>query len=100
MSIRKVEFENNLYKASFSITIPDKKPQIRNEFVENPLLNVYCPKRGNPVIEDLMDKVIIARSIPLDDGEATLRAIKNKTPYLSEYIDDWIKALKKYHNMI
>ena len=76
------------------------KAKVRKEFVEDPMLNIYHPIKGNPTVESLMDKVVLNRSIPLDDGTETLKAIKEKVPYLTKYIDYCIKELNSYKNMV
>ena len=98
MKVKRIEFPN--FNVSIGITQNYKKPNVRKEYVDNNRLNFYHPKFGNPVVEELMDKVILNRSIPLDDGIETLHAIKDKYPYIKSYIDDCIKVLLSYQNMI
>ena len=98
MPVKRVEFPN--FNISIGFNEQFKKPLIRKEYVENPQLNIYHPIKGNPVVETLMDKVVLNRSIPLDDGIETLKAIKEKVPYLTKYIDYCIKELNGYKNMV
>lgn len=97
MNVKRIDLKSHII--SISITAP-QKPSVRDEYIENLGLNMYHPKKGNPVIEDLMDKVVTRRRIPLDDGIVTLKAIKNKYPYLTQYVDDCIRVLNSYKNMI
>ena len=98
MPVKRIEFPN--FNVSVGVNEILTKPLIRKEYVENPLLNIYHPVKGNPVVETLMDKVILSRSIPLDDGIETLKVIKEKFPYLAKYIDYCIKELNSYKTMI
>ena len=47
-----------------------------------------------------MDKVVSNRTIPLTDGLETLKAIKEKVPYLNKYIDSCIEELNSYISMV
>lgn len=98
MPVKRVEFKN--FNISIGFDKQFRQPTIRKEFVEDPLLNIYHPIKGNPVVEKLMDKVVTNRSIPLDDGIETLKTIKEKVPYLEKYIDCCINELKNYKSMI
>ena len=98
MSVKRIEFPE--FNISIGINNLVSKPSVRKEFVENPQLNIYHPVKGNPVIENLMEKVVLKRSIPLLDGIETLEAIKEKVPYLTKYIDFCIEELNSYKNMI
>ena len=100
MKINKIVLENGQYRISAAIQIPKNQGSVRKEFLEDPLLNIYSPRMGNPVVEDLMDKVVLSRRISLSDGEATLRAISEKYPYLKSYIDVCIEELKSYKLMV
>ena len=75
-------------------------PKVRENYLNNSGLNILHPKLGNPGVEDLLDKVVLSRSIPLDDGIVTLGAIKEKCPFMREYLDVCIKELNKYKSMI
>ena len=79
MDVKRIDFKTH----TLSIGIPDRfnKPKIRTEYLENSMLNILHPRQGNPVVEDLMDKVVLNRSISLDDGIETLKAIKEKAPF-------------------
>ena len=99
MKVYKTVLENAKYRISVGVSISEEG-KIRKEYTENHLLNIYSPKIGNPVVEDLMDKVILSRRVPINDGEVTLHAIKEKFPYMTNYIDGWIEALQKYKNMV
>ena len=85
MNVKRIDFGTHIL--SIGTTGPHPKPIVRSEYLENPLLNIYHPIQGNPVVEDLMDKVVSKRSVPLDDGIETLRAIKENKPFMTEYID-------------
>ncbi|MBP3846211.1 hypothetical protein J6I39_00515 [bacterium] len=93
MSVKRVDFLN----FNFSIGVDQPyKPTIRKEYVENSGLNIYHPKLGNPIVEELMEQVVSKRCIPLNDGIETLYAIKNKVPFLAQYIDGCIDILLSY----
>ena len=97
MKVKRIEFPN------FNISIgvdSHVKPTIRREYVDNEGLNIFHPKLGNPVVEDLMDKVITSRRIPLNDGIETLYAIKEKARFLQVYIDDCINVLLSYKSKV
>ena len=98
MSVKRIDLKTHTISIGISGQFP--KPKVRKEFLENPLINILHPKAGNPVVEDLMDKVVLSRSIPLDDGIETLMAIKEKAPFLTKYIDWCITELKTYRNMV
>ena len=98
MSVKRIEFPN--FNISIGMNNNFSRPVVRKEYVENSLLNIYHPIKGNPVVETLMDKVILNRSIPLNDGIETLIAIKEKVPYLTDYIDFCIKELNSYKSMV
>lgn len=98
MPVKRVELKN--FNISIGCNSPFSKATVRREFVDNSQLNIYHPIKGNPVVEDLMEKVVSNRSIPLDDGVETLIAIKEKFPYLRSYIDICIEELKGYRCMV
>lgn len=100
MKINKFVFENGQYNISAALQIPKNEGNVRKEFLENSLLNIYSPRMGNPVVEDLMDKVVLSRRVPLNDGVETLKAIKEKFPYLTKYVDVCLEELKRYRNMV
>ena len=98
MTVKRIEF--GTHTLSIGLSEQFKRPKVRSEYVENPMLNILHPREGNPVVEDLMDKVVLARSIPLDDGIETLKTIIEKVPFLTKYIDCCIEELKTYRNMV
>ena len=98
MTVKRIDFGTHILSIGTSGQI--SKPTVRAEYLKKPLLNILHQKNGNPVIEDLMDKVVSRRSIPLDDGIETLMAIKEKAPFMTEYIDTCIKELKSYYRMV
>jgi len=98
MKVKRIEFPN--FNISIGVKGSPAKPTVRREFVDNDGLNIYHPKFGNPVVEDLMDKVVSRRSIPLNDGIETLYAIKEKARFLGIYIDDCINELLSYKGMV
>lgn len=98
MNVKRIDFKT--HTVSIGISNQYSKPTIRKEFLDNPMLNILHPREGNPVVEDLMDKVVLNRSISLDDGIETLIAIKEKAPFLTKYIDSCINELKTYYNKV
>ena len=54
----------------------------------------------NPVLEELMDEVIMSRRIPIEKGIDTLTAIRDKYEHLKDYINDCIRVLMTYRNKI
>lgn len=98
MVVKRIEFNN--YILSIGTNYYPAKPKVRKEFLDNPKLNIYHPKKGNPVVENLMDKVVLNRSIPLNDGIETLRAIRENFPFMKEYLDECIRQLENYEKMI
>ena len=57
MNVKRIDF--GTHTLSIGINGYISKPLVRKEFLENPMLNILHPREGNPVVEDLMDKVII-----------------------------------------
>ena len=98
VNVKRIDFGTHVLSIGIIGTVP--KPVVRKEYLENSLLNIYDRRKGNPVIEELMDKVILKRSIPLDDGIETLKSIKEKTPYLADYVDGCVKVLNGYKGMV
>jgi len=98
MVVKRIEFKN--YTLSIGTNYSSAKSFARKEFIEHPMLNVYHPLKGNPIVEDLMDKVVLNRSIPLDDGIETILAIKDKCPYMEKYLEGCLQALRNYKKMV
>ena len=98
MNVKRIDLKT--HTVSIGISGQIHKPNVRKEFLENPLINIWHPVHGNPVVEDLMDSVVLNRRIPIDDGIETLNAIKEKAPFLTKYIDACINELKSYYKMV
>lgn len=88
-----------MYFVSFKvISNPWDKPRVLEKFLESPLLK--CDKKPNPVLEEMLDKAISTRSIPLHDTEYTMNVIKSKYPNLSKDVEECLDILKTYHNKV
>lgn len=80
------------------ISNPWDKPRVLEKFIESPLLK--CDKKPNPILEEMLDKAISTRSIPLHDTEYTMNVIKSKYPKLSKDVEECLEILKTYHNKV
>ena len=80
------------------ISTPWDKPELLTKFLEKTLLKSNV--KPNPVLEEMLDKAISTRSIPLHNTEYTMNVIKSKYPDLSKDVNECLEILKSYHGKV
>ena len=73
------------------ISNPWDKPRVLEKFLESPLLK--CDKKPNPILEEMLDKAISTRSIPLHDTEYTMNIIQKHVENRNKPVTDFVKKM-------